>query len=99
MGILLVLSFLLLGKSQLGEEWRLNKKTIAVSGFIAPGGYLLFLFALTLAPVSALAPMREIGTAIGAMLGIWLLKEKGGSRRITAAAFITIGVIIIGIYH
>lgn len=47
---------------------------------MAPGGYLLFLLALTMADVAVLAPIREIGTAFGAILGVWLLKESRGTR-------------------
>jgi uncharacterized membrane protein len=61
-----------------------------------PSGYLLFLFALSLAPVAVLAPMREIGTVFGAALGIAVLKEKGGARRLIASGLITAGVIALG---
>jgi drug/metabolite transporter (DMT)-like permease len=60
------------------SEWVLNRKTIVVAGLIAPGGYLLFLSALLLHPaVAQLAPMREIGTVFGAVLGVyWFKKSK-----------------------
>jgi len=98
-GNLIALTYFAQRSGQWREEWRVNRLAIVFVGVIAPGGYLLFLQALSMADVAALAPMREIGTAFGAMLGVWLLKESNGSVRIPAAILITIGVIIIGIYH
>lgn len=98
-GNLCALAYGVVRAGELRSEWKLNKWTIGLVGIMAPGGYLLFLLALGLADVAALAPMREIGTAFGAMLGVWLLKEPGGSKRLPAAALITLGVIVMGIYH
>ena len=69
-----------------------------LGGVIAPGGYLLFLYALSLAPVTQLAPMREIGTVFGTTMGIFILREKQGTRRIVTSILITVGVIILGIW-
>jgi hypothetical protein len=69
-----------------------NWRTILLGGLLAPGGYLLFLYALTLAPAALLTPMREIGTVFGTVLGITLLKERQGPRRLAASAIVTAGV-------
>jgi uncharacterized membrane protein len=45
--------------------------------------------------VSQLAPMREIGTVFGTLLGIFLLKEKQGTSRVIASVLITIGIILL----
>lgn len=79
-------------------EWTLNWKTIVLGGIISPGGYLLFLLALRMAPVAQLAPMREIGTVFGTILGIVVLKETQGRRRMAAAGLITAGVILLGTF-
>lgn len=80
------------------EELKRNGKTMLLSGIIAPGGYLLFLFALTLGPVAQLAPMREIGTVFGAVMGIMILREKHGAKRIASSLLITAGVIGLGLF-
>jgi uncharacterized membrane protein len=59
---------------------------------------LLFLFALDMAPVSHLAPVRESGIVFGTLLGIFILKEQQGARRIFASALIVIGVILIKVW-
>lgn len=78
------------------QELVKNGRTMLISGIIAPGGYLLFLYALSLGPVAQLAPMREIGTVFGAVMGVMILREKQGARRIASALLITAGVITLG---
>jgi len=94
-GNLLALSTIALRSGAMAKEWRLHWRTIVLGGLLAPGGYVLFLKALELAPVSHLAPMREIGTVFGALLGIFWLKESRGASRIAASAFITAGIVLL----
>ncbi|PWW04882.1 putative membrane protein [Paenibacillus cellulosilyticus] len=77
------------------SELKINRKTILLGGILAPGGYMLFLYALSLAPVAQLAPMREIGTVFGTLMGIFLLKEPQGKQRIGTSILITTGVILL----
>jgi uncharacterized membrane protein len=77
-------------------EWKLNWRTILLGGILAPGGYTLFLYALTLAPAAQLAPMREIGTVFGTLFGLLLLNEPQGRSRIIGSVLITAGVIGLG---
>lgn len=94
----IVLSPAVFRSKQVMEEWKENKVTIVWGTILSPGSYLLFLFAMKLAPLSHLAPIREIGTVFGTMLGIFLLKESNGMKRILLSAIITMGVILIGIW-
>lgn len=96
-GNLLLLSWATFRSGDIRSEWKANGKYMLLGGVIAPGGYLLFLFALSLAPVAQLAPMREIGTVFGTIMGIFLLKEAQGTRRIAASVMITVGIILLGI--
>jgi len=97
-GNLLALSWATFNSGGIRNELKLNWKIMLFGGIIAPGGYLLFLFALSLAPVAQLAPMREIGTVFGTIMGIFILREKQGTRRIFTSFLVTIGVIILGIW-
>jgi len=97
-GNVLVLTWAALRSRAIGQELRVNWKTMLLGGVLAPGGYLLFLFAVTLAPVAQLAPMREIGTVFGTLLGIFILKEQQGPRRIMTSILITAGIIILGLW-
>jgi drug/metabolite transporter (DMT)-like permease len=94
-GNLLALSWIALHSGAIRQEWRVNWRTIILGGALAPGGYILFLKALELMPVSQLAPMREIGTVFGTFFGILLLKEPQGRCRIIASIFITAGIIVL----
>lgn len=98
-GNLLALTWISVKSGEIKKEWRVNWKTILFAGLIAPLGYLLFLYALSLAPVARLAPMREIGTVFGTLLGIFILREGQGVKRIVSSVMITAGVILLGTYE
>jgi uncharacterized membrane protein len=95
LGNLLALSWISLRSGVLVREWKVNWRTIILGGLLASGGYILFLNALKLAPVAQLAPMREIGTVFGALLGIFILHEPHGRERIIASILITLGIILL----
>ncbi|WP_219835444.1 DMT family transporter [Paenibacillus sp. R14(2021)] len=97
-GNLMVLSWAAFHSGDMRTEIKLNWKIILLGGVIAPGGYLLFLYALSLAPVAQLAPMREIGTVFGTVMGIFILREQQGARRIMTSLLITAGIITIGVW-
>jgi drug/metabolite transporter (DMT)-like permease len=94
-GNLLALTYLTVKSKAIRHEWRINWKTIIIGGFLAPGGYILFLKGLEIMPVSQLAPMREIGTVFGTLMGIFILQESQARNRIIASIIITVGVILL----
>jgi drug/metabolite transporter (DMT)-like permease len=96
-GNLLVLSWAAFSSGGMRKELSANWKFMLLGGVIAPAGYLLFLFALSLAPVAQLAPMREIGTVFGTLMGIFILREQQGTRRLLTSILITLGVIMLGL--
>jgi drug/metabolite transporter (DMT)-like permease len=96
-GYLLVFVPQMIKPQLLREEWSLNWKLILPTAILSPGSYFLFLFAMRMAPVSHLAPIREIGTVFASLLGVVLLKEQQGWRRIATSAIITTGIVIIGV--
>ncbi|WP_106768605.1 EamA family transporter [Paenibacillus faecalis] len=77
-------------------EWKVNKIPLMVGALFSPGSYLLFLYAMSLGPLSHLSPIREIGTVFGTLLGIFILKEQQGKMRIVMSIAITTGIILIG---
>ncbi|MVP00576.1 DMT family transporter [Paenibacillus lutrae] len=97
-GGILALSWAAFSSGGMRKEIKVNWKIILLGGLLAPGGYLLFLFALSLAPVAQLAPMREIGTVFGTIMGIFILREKQGARRLFTSILITVGIIIVGLW-
>ncbi|MGG1513833.1 DMT family transporter [Paenibacillus oryzisoli] len=87
----------LLRSSQLRMEWRLNRNIIMLGSILNPGSYLLFLFAMSYAPLAHISPLREIGTFFATILGIVVLKEKQGTVRIVCSMLIVLGIISIGV--
>lgn len=75
------------------REAREYFKPAAVVSVLGPLGYILVLFAMQIAPISHVAPARELATLVGAYLGAKLLKEKAGPTRIAGAACIVAGVV------
>ncbi|MBX3002245.1 MAG: EamA family transporter [Caldilineaceae bacterium] len=64
---------------------------------LSPLAYILVLTALQMAPVSYVAPMREISVLIAVLMGAFLLKEGELRRRLAAAAVIVVGVVVIAL--
>ena len=95
LGNLITLSWWAIRSRVIKIEWAAHWKTIIIGGIISPGGYLLFLTALRMAPAARLAPIREIGTVFATVLGIVVLKEAQGRRRMAASGIIAIGVILL----
>ncbi len=81
------------------EECRQNYNAVVIGSILAPSSYILFLQAINNHAISVLAPMREIGTVFGAIIGVFFLKEASGKRRIIASFIITGGIILLGLFH
>ena len=59
---------------------------------LSPVAYLLVLTALVFAPVSRVAPAREIGILFGTLLGGGLPAEEGLERRLLASLCMVLGI-------
>jgi uncharacterized membrane protein len=59
---------------------------------LMPVGYILVLYAMRMAPVSRVAPIREMSMMIGAYFGVKFLHEGHARRRIFGSVLIAIGV-------
>lgn len=73
--------------------WRQHLKEVIGVAVLSPLAYILILTALTFSPVSYVAPAREISTLIGAFLGVKVLSEQHGPRRLGGAGMMVAGVI------
>ena len=83
----------LTNRMQLHREIREFGRAAAIVGILGPLGYILVLWAMTMAPISHVAPTRELATLVGAYFGSRLLKEPAGWKRVTGAVSIVLGVI------
>jgi drug/metabolite transporter (DMT)-like permease len=69
-----------------------DRRAILAVGVLSPLAYILVLVALTLAPVSVVAPGREASIVIVSLLGTRVLGEGDPSRRVLAAVAILAGI-------
>ena len=83
--------------SPVAVEWRDRAPSIIAAGVLAPLGYILVLVALTTSRVSYVAPAREVGIVLGALLGVLLLGEGYGRIRVFGSLFIVGGVLTLGL--
>ena len=67
----------------------------AAGGALQITAYGLAVWALTLAPMAAVSALRETSVLFAAIIGVKLLGEPLGSRRIVAAALVTAGIVMI----
>ena len=74
------------------REARVYAKPAAVVGVLGPLGYILVLFAMRIAPISHVAPARELSTLVGTYFGSRLLREKAVPARLAGALCIVVGV-------
>jgi drug/metabolite transporter (DMT)-like permease len=60
------------------------------------GGYCLILLAVRIAPVSYVAPARELSIVFGTLLGLTVLGERHPAPRLAGATLILGGVVLLG---
>jgi len=89
---LLLMPLALTKRAELRETWKRVRSEIVGIAVLSPLAYLLILWALIAAPVSVVAPAREISIVFGAVLGVRLFGEAAGRRRVAAAVVIFAGI-------
>jgi len=92
MRVLMLTPFALAQRSTVIEAFRTDWRPILVVALLSPAAYILVLYAMTLAPVSLVAPAREVSMLFAAILGASLLREGHLYRRLAGAALIALGV-------
>jgi drug/metabolite transporter (DMT)-like permease len=81
-------------RARMRGHWR----SAAAVGLLSPLAYILVLQALRNgAPLSLVAPAREMSMMIGALLGLLVLREAVGPWRLAGCALMVGGVVLLGI--
>jgi drug/metabolite transporter (DMT)-like permease len=75
------------------QEMHEFARPVIIVSVLGPLGYILVLFAMQVAPISHVAPARELATLIGTYFGARLLKEKAAPARLAGAVCIVAGVV------
>lgn len=78
------------------QAWRAEWKYALLVGTVSPISYVLVLFAMQTAPLSHVAPAREVSMLFAALIGGHLLREGDRVQRLIGAFCIAAGVIALG---
>ena len=73
-------------------QWRQTPGAILIVGVLSPTAYLLVLLAVQIAPLSYIAPVREISMLLGTFIGAGLLRESVKPAQVLGAAVMLAGV-------
>jgi drug/metabolite transporter (DMT)-like permease len=79
------------------RHWREQWKYAVVVAVISPIGYVLVLYAMKVAPLSHVAPAREVSMLFAALIGGHLLGERDRLARVAGAALIAFGVMALAL--
>ena len=82
-------------RADISTYWKQSRPELFGITILNPISYILILLAMTVAPVSQIAPVREVSTLIGAVIGGRLFAEQHLRSRLAAASIIVLGVIAI----
>ena len=74
---------------------RESRREVAIVGILSPTAFLLILFAMQLAPVSQVAPLREISMLFGALAGGMFFGERLGKARLVGMVSIAAGALLV----
>ena len=77
--------------------WRQQWRHALVVALFSPVAYVLVLYAMQAAPLSHVAPAREVSMLFAALIGGHLLGEGERASRLMGAALIAAGVIALGL--
>lgn len=93
-----LLSPVVLRKPQeLKALWKVQWKYALAVAIVSPVAYVLVLYAMQDAPMSHVAPAREVSMLFAALIGGHLLKEGDRTARIFGALLIAMGVTALGL--
>jgi drug/metabolite transporter (DMT)-like permease len=95
--VVLLLPTVLRDRATALVHWHAQWKYALVVATISPIGYVLVLYAMKVAPLSHVAPAREVSMLFAALIGGQLLGEGDRIPRIAGAACIAFGVMALAL--
>ena len=97
MRLLFLLPLVLRDRVTAAQHWRKQWKHALVVAAISPIGYVLVLYAMKAAPLSHVAPAREVSMLFAALIGGQLLGERDRLARIAGAALIAFDIMALAL--
>lgn len=93
----LLMPVVLRDRSAASALWRQQWKYALIVGTLTPVSYVLVLYALQTAPLSLVAPAREVSMLFAALIGGHLLGEGDRRLRVLGALLMACGVAMLGL--
>lgn len=90
--IILLSPLALIDREGITFQWKFNRKAALIVAILSVSAYLAVLYALSISPLSIIAPAREISVVIGTFLGTSILGEGDRKRRMTGSFIILLGI-------
>lgn len=82
-------------RAKVRQVWREHRREVFGTAVCSPGAYMLALTAMTMAPVTVVAPLREVSVLLVVFLGARLLGERDMWRRLLAALGVVAGAVAV----
>ena len=95
--VLLLAPVALRDRAETARLWRAQWRGALGVAVFSPIAYVLVLYAVQQAPLSHVAPAREVSMLFAALIGGHLLKEGDRAARIAGAVLIAVGVTALGL--
>jgi drug/metabolite transporter (DMT)-like permease len=84
-------------RARFAQAWRAQWRAALVVAVLGPLGYVMVLYAVLLAPLSHVAPAREVSMLFAALASGTLLGEGDRWLRLAGAAAIAGGVVVLAL--
>ena len=95
--LVFLLPTVLRDRATAAQHWRKQWKHALIVAAISPVSYVLVLYAMKSAPLSHVAPAREVSMLFAALIGGQLLGERDRLARISGATLIAFGVMALAL--
>ncbi|GHG00788.1 MULTISPECIES: DMT family transporter [Amycolatopsis] len=79
-------------RAEVRRIWREQRREVFLVAVLSPIAYILVLFALTMAPVSLVAPARELSIVLGGLAAWLVLGEQNAVRRLAGSVIVLSGI-------
>ena len=95
--VVLLAPVLLRRRAEAAEVWRRFRWQAVIVGVLSPLSYILVLSAVQLAPVSLVAPARELSVVLVSLAGWLILREPKPAQRMAGAVVVLGGVAMLAL--
>lgn len=95
MAVEVILLTPLITRAKVSAVWRAHARDVAAVSVLSPLAYILILQALLIAPVSIVAPAREVSVVLVGLAGWLIFKEPHPVRRMLGAVIVLAGVALL----